>query len=103
MSKAEDIFREALSIVEAHRVVTASVSESLVQRSDALVALAIKDPRALGQSLTLIVCTNIYAKMMDELDRVARNPEYAEALFEKFEENGNARERHDGGDQRGQS
>lgn len=101
MSKAEDIYREALAIAEAHRVLTATVSESLVQRADALSALAIEDPRALGYSLSVIVLTNMLADMTDQIERAAKNPEYAEALFERFKENKDARKRNDGGDSRG--
>lgn len=102
MSKAEDIFRECLAIVEAHRVVTASVSESLVERADALSALAQEDPRALGFSLSTIVLTNMYAQWTEDIERAAKNPEYAEALFQRIEENNNARKRDMGGDGRGQ-
>ncbi len=101
MTKADDIFRECLAIVEAHRVMTASVSESLVERADALSALAQEDPRALGHSLSVIVLTNLYARMTEDIERAANNQEYAEALFTRLEEKNDARERHNGGDGRG--
>ena len=84
MKTAEDIFAEVLSIVEAHRVVTATVSESLVERADALQTIAPMDPRAIGFALSTVVITNMYAEMTEKLERAARNPEYAEALFQEF-------------------
>lgn len=101
MSKAEDIFSEVLAIVEAHRVVTATVSESLVERADALSVLATEEPSAAQFALTTVVLTNMYAQMTEKLERAARNPEYAEALFIDIEEGNDARERHTGGDERG--
>jgi hypothetical protein len=98
LSKADDIFCEALAIVEAHRVITASVSESLVERADALSAMAASDPKALAHSLSIIVLTNMYAQMTEKIERAAKNPEYAEALFMNIEEETDARRRPDGGD-----
>lgn len=85
LSRAEDICQEIDSIIEAHRVSTATTCEALATRADALADLALGDAGLLEAATRATVLTSLYADMQLKIERVMDNPEQIEALMASLE------------------
>ena len=85
METAENIAAEIRNIIEAHRVTTATTSEALATRADALADLALGDAIALDVAMQATALTYLYSEMQKKIEAVMNNPEQIEAILDKLE------------------